>query len=149
MGNFFIWVIFQCCYFLNFVNFQILLIVDIDVFNNSFLQEVLLEFYDMLFLHSIFSLSLGCCNRLFTTHCTSHQSVSWFAEKQIGLLGFLLWTVITFASPFSCMVLRGASRTPQFESLSNLNKQFTSLKKININSSAGILRRNVMNLVML
>ena len=61
MGNFFIWVIFQCCYFLNFVNFQILLIVDIDVFNNSFLQEVLLEFYDMLFLHSIFSLSLGCC----------------------------------------------------------------------------------------
>ena len=125
MGNFFIWVIFQCCYFLNLVNFQILLIVDIDVFNNSFLQEVLLEFYDMLFLHSIFSLSLGCCNRLFTTHCkpadtlvtctmhcTSHQSVSWFAEKQIGLLGFLLWTVITFASPFSCMVLRGASRTP-------------------------------------
>ena len=112
MGTFFIWVIFQCCYFLNLVNFQILLIVDIDVFNNSFLQEVLLEFYDMLFLHSIFSLSLGCCNRLFTTHCTSHQSVSWFAEKQIGLLGFLLWTVITFASPFSCMVLRGASRTP-------------------------------------
>ena len=112
-------------------------------FKKSYWNFMICYFYTQYF-HSAQDVVQAFYNPLYKSPkcqlvCRKANWIAWLSSVNSD---YICFTFFLYGSQRS-------KQNPQFESLSNLNKQFISLKKININSSAGILRRNVMNLVML
>ena len=112
-------------------------------FKKSYWNFMICYFYTQYF-HSAQDVVQAFYNPLYKSPkcqlvCRKANWIAWLSSVNSD---YICFTFFLYGSQRS-------KQNPQFESLSNLNKQFISLKKININSSAGILCRNVMNLLML